>query len=139
VNLVVATLLDPSVWIALAALVTMEVALGVDNIIMVAVLAESAPAKSRAKARRIGLSMALVLRLALLGMLFGATRLTTPMTWLGLTFSWRDLTFLAGGLFLIYKGTREIRARVAAAQETSGHAKPAAKLLAVIGQIIVLD
>jgi len=132
-------LLDPGTWIALAALVAMEIALGIDNVILVAVLADSVPAESRAKTRRIGLLLALALRLALLGTLFGASQLTTPMSAFGFSFTVHDVVFLAGGLFLIYKGTREIHERVAAAHDATPARKPAASLAQVIAQIIVLD
>ncbi len=135
----IATLLDPGAWVALAALVAMEIALGIDNIILVAVLADSVQAESRAKARRIGLGLALVLRLALLGTLFGASRLTAPMTLLGYSFTARDIVFLAGGLFLIYKGTHEIHARVSAAHAEAPRPKRAVTLASVISQIILLD
>ena len=132
-------LLDPGTWIALAALVAMEIALGIDNVILVAVLADSAPTESRAKTRRIGLALALALRLILLGALFGASRLMTPMNVLGVMFTWHDVVFLAGGLFLIYKATREIHERVAAAHQSTPSAKRVASLAQVIAQIILLD
>ena len=132
-------LIDPGTWIALAALVAMEIALGIDNVILVAVLADTVPAESRAKTRRIGLLLALALRLALLGTLFGASQLTTPMSAFGMTFTVHDVVFFAGGLFLIYKGTREIHERVAAAQDEAPARKPAASLAHVIAQIIALD
>ena len=134
-----ATLLDPSTWVALAALVAMEIALGVDNIILVTVLADSAPEGSVTKVRRTGLGLALILRIVLLATLFGASRLTTPMTAFGWTFSYRDLTFLVGGLFLIGKGTREIHERVSAAHAASTTGRKASSILAVIGQIVLLD
>ena len=113
---------DPTAWAALITLVVMEVVLGVDNLVFISILSNKLPAESRTRARRIGISLALVLRLALLSTLAFIASLTQPvfsLPWQGpagadghpmfeLNFSWRDLILIAGGLFLVWKATKEI-------------------------------
>ncbi len=104
---------DPSAWAALATLIAMEVVLGVDNLVFIAILSNRVEASRRTLARAIGLSIALVLRLALLGSAAAIVHLTHPLaTVLGHPFSVRDVLLLAGGLFLVWKATREIHERV---------------------------
>jgi len=137
---IVAILLDPSALAAFAALVAMEIALGVDNVVMLALLADTAAPPRRALARRVGLALALLLRLGLLAALFGATTLTTPLaTIAGRPISLRDATLFAGGVFLLYKATAEIHARVAAASHPEAGPRPSQRLSAVIAQIVMLD
>ena len=130
---------DPSAWAALATLVVMEVVLGIDNLIFISILTNKLPEDRQASARRIGIGLALVLRLALLGTVAWIVHLTEPVfEVLGKGFSWRDLILIAGGLFLLWKATKEIHHSVDPdpAEEGSG-----AKLgfAAAIGQILLLD
>ncbi len=133
---------DPGAWLALATLVVMEVVLGIDNLVFVAILTNKLPEATRAKARRLGLALALILRLVLLGTLVFIVGLTKPvLTLMGHDFSWRDLILLAGGLFLLWKATREIHESLN--PEEPAHDGPAAKagasFAAAIVQVIVLD
>ncbi|MCD6025285.1 MAG: TerC family protein, partial [Fibrobacteria bacterium] len=106
-------LLDPNIWISLLTLTVLEIVLGIDNIIFISILAGKLPKHEQAKARRWGLILALGTRLLLLASLAYIVRLTAPwFTVLGAAISGRDLVLLAGGLFLIYKSTREIHERL---------------------------
>ena len=132
-------LADPTVWIGLATLVLLEIVLGVDNLIFIAILADKLPEKERNRARIIGLSLALVMRLGLLASITWVMSLTTPVFgfW-RFEFSWRDLILIAGGLFLLVKATTEMHARIEPQQEN----KPlsaAAGFWAIVAQIVVLD
>jgi predicted tellurium resistance membrane protein TerC len=104
---------DPVVWVALATLIAMEVVLGIDNLIFISIVTDKLPAKQRPRARLLGIGLAAGLRLALLGTVAFIVQLTTPVfTVLGQGFSWRDLILIAGGLFLVWKATKEIHHRV---------------------------
>ena len=104
---------DPAAWIALITLMTMEVVLGIDNLIFIAILTNRLPAHQRDLGRKIGIGLALVLRLALLGTIALIVSLTQPIfSIFGKGFSWRDIILIAGGLFLVWKATREIHHRV---------------------------
>jgi predicted tellurium resistance membrane protein TerC len=104
---------DPAAWAALATLVVMEVVLGIDNLIFISILTNKLPAHQQAKARRIGIGLALILRLGLLGTIAIIVQLTDPLfTAFGHGFSWRDLILIAGGLFLVWKATKEIHHNV---------------------------
>lgn len=106
---IIALTADPTAWAALATLVVMEVVLGIDNLIFISILTNKLPAHQQARARRIGIGLALVLRLGLLGTIAIIVRLTDPLfTAFGHGFSWRDLILIAGGLFLVWKATKEI-------------------------------
>ena len=106
-------LTDPAAWIALITLIVMEVVLGIDNLIFIAILTNKLPEDRRDMARKVGISAALVLRLLLLFTIAAIVQLTTPIfSFLGLDFSWRDLILIAGGLFLVWKATKEIHHRV---------------------------
>ncbi|MEO0346834.1 MAG: TerC family protein [Pseudomonadota bacterium] len=133
---------DPAAWIALATLAVMEVVLGIDNLIFISILSNRLPEGQRSRARRIGIAMALVLRLALLGTIAIIIKLTAPVfTVLGNEFSWRDLILIAGGLFLVWKATTEIHEKVDPDDEAHGDGAGAATATAtaVIAQILVLD
>lgn len=105
----VALLYDPNAWAAFIALTAMEVVLGIDNLVFISVLSNKLPEHQRAKARRIGISAALVLRLALLGVVASIVKLTYPVVEvLGNTFSWKDIILVVGGFFLVWKATKEI-------------------------------
>src|SRR3712207_4047846 len=104
---------DPAALVALATLVVMEVVLGIDNLIFISILTNKLPEHQRAKARRIGIGLALFLRLALLGTIAIIVQLTQPiLSVFGHAFSWRDLILIGGGLFLVWKATTEIHHNV---------------------------
>ncbi len=100
---------QPAVWAALATLIAMEVVLGIDNLIFISILTNKLPEHFREKARRIGIGLALGMRLALLGTLAVIVQLTEPVfSVFGRGLSWRDMILIAGGLFLVWKATKEI-------------------------------
>src|SRR3990172_3286982 len=104
---------SPAVWVALATLIAMEVVLGIDNLIFISILSNKLPEQDRGRARRIGIGLALLLRLALLGSIAWIVQLTEPVfSPFGHGFSWRDLILVAGGLFLVWKATKEIHHNV---------------------------
>src|SRR6266436_3880237 len=104
----------PQAWAALATLVVMEVVLGIDNLIFISILTNKLPADQRSRTRRIGIGLAVVLRLGLLASVAYIVQLTDPLfTLFEHAFSWRDLILIAGGLFLIWKATSEIHHNVA--------------------------
>jgi predicted tellurium resistance membrane protein TerC len=106
-------LTDPAAWAALVALVVMEIVLGIDNLIFIAILTNRLPENRRVLGRRLGIGLALVLRLLLLATITTIIYLTEPVfSVFGHTFSWRDLILIAGGLFLVWKATKEIHHRV---------------------------
>ena len=134
---------DPQAWAALATLVVMEVVLGIDNLIFISILTNKLPEEKRSGARRIGIGLAVFLRLALLGGVAFIVQLTAPIFSLfGHGFSWRDLILIGGGLFLIYKATSEIHDHVTTDHEDKGPSVGGAAgvtVVGVIGQILVLD
>jgi predicted tellurium resistance membrane protein TerC len=133
---------DPAAWVALATLVAMEVVLGIDNLIFISILTNKLPEGSRERARKIGISLALVLRLGLLSTVAIIVQLTEPVfTALGHGFSWRDLILLAGGLFLVWKATKEIHHNVDPDPGPDMFDSKAAALGfgAAVGQILLLD
>lgn len=100
---------EPSTWVAVATLIAMEVVLGIDNLIFISILTNKLPEHQRERARRIGIGLALVLRLGLLGTVTWIVQLTEPVIELfGNAFSWKDMILIAGGLFLLWKATKEI-------------------------------
>ena len=102
-------LAQPEAWIALATLIVMEVVLGIDNLIFISILTNKLPQSEQARARRLGIGAALVMRLVLLATISIIVQLTDPLFELfGHGFSWRDLILIAGGLFLVWKATKEI-------------------------------
>jgi predicted tellurium resistance membrane protein TerC len=133
---------DPVIWVALATLIAMEVVLGIDNLIFIAIVTNKLPVERRVVARRIGIALALLLRLALLGTIAIIVTLTAPIfSVFGHDFSWRDLILIAGGLFLVWKATKEIHHRVDPDHGPDMFERGDAGLTfgAAIGQIIVLD
>ncbi len=133
---------DPAVWIALLTLIAMEVVLGIDNLIFIAILTNRLPVHQREKARRIGIGAALILRLLLLGTIATIVKLTAPVfTVFGQGFSWRDMILIAGGLFLVWKATKEIHHRVDphAGPDMFESGKGTLGFSAAIGQILLLD
>jgi len=137
-----ALLIDPAAWAALAALTAMEVVLGIDNLIFIAILSNKLPAERRALARRIGLSGALLMRLALLATVAMIVRLTEPVfAVFEQEFSWRDLILIAGGLFLLWKATREIHHKVDPdpGPDSLNPALASNSVALMVGQILLLD
>ena len=134
---------DPAAWVALITLVVMEVVLGIDNLIFISILTNKLPPEHREKARKIGIGLALVMRLALLGTVAWIVQLTEPLfEAFGHGFSWKDLILIAGGLFLIWKATKEIHHNVDPdAEESAPDVKTAAisNVGGAIFQIILLD
>jgi len=152
-----ALMADPAAWAALIALVVMEVVLGIDNLVFISILSNKLPEEQRSKARRIGIALALVMRLALLSTIAFLVGLTQPVFTLPfqgpvdpvhgvpmfeMAFSWRDLILIAGGLFLLWKATTEIHEKVDV-DSTHGvmdvKGRVAANFGAVIVQILLLD
>jgi predicted tellurium resistance membrane protein TerC len=133
---------DPVAWAALLTLIAMEVVLGIDNLIFIAILTNRLPEDQRESGRRIGIGLALILRLALLGSIAFIVTLTTPIFSLyGYGFSWRDLILIAGGLFLVWKATKEIHHRVDPdpGPDLFDHKDVSLSFAAAMGQIVALD
>jgi len=131
-------LTDPNAWLSFVTLVVLEIVLGIDNIVFIAIVSQHLPKKQQAAARRLGLSVAIVLRvLLLMAISWIITLRETLFTLFGIDFSWRDLILGAGGLFLLAKGTREIHSEVEGEHEERGGA--VATFGGVILQIAMLD
>ena len=131
---------DPSAWMGLATLIVLELVLGIDNLVFIAILADKLPPAQRDKARMIGLSLALVMRLALLASISWLVTLTEPLFALfGHDFSGRDLILLGGGLFLLFKATMELHERLEGNDHRSTGKQVFASFGVVIAQIVVLD
>ena len=100
---------DPTAWVALLTLVVLEIVLGIDNLIFISILTNKMPKEQQQRARTLGISAALIMRLVLLATISFIVQLTVPLfTAFGHGFSWRDLILIAGGLFLVWKATKEI-------------------------------
>lgn len=133
-------LADPTAWAALGALIVMEVVLGIDNLIFISILTNKLPEAQRERARRIGIAAALLLRLGFLSTVFVIVQLVEPViTVFGRGLSWRDMILIAGGLFLVWKATKEIHHNVDPDPGAAASGLAQASFAAVIGQIIVLD
>ncbi len=146
---------DPAVWAALTTLVVMEVVLGIDNLIFISILSNKLPEHQRQKARKLGIGLALFMRLALLSTIAWLVGLTAPVFDLGIAgapgphgepsfetqFSWRDLILIAGGLFLVWKATKEIHHSVDPTpnDDMFDTAKATLGFGAAIVQILLLD
>ncbi|MCI3203724.1 MULTISPECIES: TerC family protein [Pandoraea] len=140
---------DPAVWAALVTLVVMEVVLGIDNLIFISILTNKLPLSMRARTQKMGIALALIMRLALLGTVAWIAKLTAPLfEMFGHGFSWRDLILIAGGLFLVWKATKEMHHHVALGSgddDAHGEGGSGAGALATITaraavlQIIMLD
>ncbi len=135
-------LTDPSAWAALVTLTVLEIVLGIDNVIFISLLVSRLDQHKAKRARQVGLMLAFVFRVIILGGLTWLMRLTQPVvTLFDLSLSWRDLILIGGGLFLISKATHEIHADIEA-RETYGEAaaaSPRKALFLVIIQLIVVD
>ena len=133
-------LLDPNIWVGLLTLVVLEIVLGIDNLIFIAILADKLPPHQRDKARLLGLSLAMIMRLGLLTMISWLVTLTAPLFSIGaLSFSGRDLILLIGGIFLLAKATIELHERVEGKSHVQSGKREYASFAAVVAQIIVLD
>jgi predicted tellurium resistance membrane protein TerC len=133
---------DPQAWIGLITLTALEIVLGIDNIIFIAILAGRLPENLRSKGRIIGLGFAMLTRIALLMSIAWIARLTGPLfTIFSEEISGRDLILLSGGLFLLVKSTLEIHASIESPPEHAGHLplKPQVSFMGVIIQIAVID
>lgn len=133
---------DPAAWVALITLIAMEVVLGIDNLIFISILTNKLPEQFRQKARRIGIGLALIMRLGLLGTIAIIVQLTAPVfTLFGHGFSWRDMILIAGGLFLVWKATKEIHHNVDHHPEGDvfDTSKASLGFSAAIAQILMLD
>lgn len=133
---------DPAAWAALLTLIAMEIVLGIDNLIFISILTNKLPEADRERARRIGIGLALIMRLVLLGTVAIIVQLTEPIFHaFGHGFSWRDLILIAGGLFLVWKATKEIHHNV----DPDPHddlfdtRRAALGFSAAITQILILD
>lgn len=145
----------PEAWAAFLALVTLEIVLGIDNLIFISIATGKLPARQQPLARKIGIGLALVMRLALLGAIAWIVGLTAPVFDLGITgspgahgepsfetaFSWRDLILIVGGVFLIWKATSEIHHKVQPepAEAMFSQNRAAASFGAIIAQVVALD
>ena len=132
-------LLSPEIWIALLTLTTLEIVLGIDNIVVLAIISNNLPVHQRERARFVGLSLALVMRVGLLFTITWIAGLVRPIfsIWEH-DFSGRDLLLLAGGMFLMVKAVREIHESVEEAGR-DGHARPVTSFANAIVQILILD
>lgn|SRR6185437_1775600 len=131
-------LTDFNVWTSLLTLTVLEIVLGIDNIVFLSIASSRLPKERRQEARRIGLALALIMRIALLSSIAFIIHLSEPIvTVYGQAFSWRDLVFFAGGIFLLTKGTREIHHLVDGDDEEM-HAR-GATFFSVIVQIAIFD
>ena len=134
-------LLDPGIWVGLITLIILEIVLGIDNLVFIAILAEKLPPEQRDKARVIGLSLALFMRLGLLFAISWLVTLTEPLiTIFDKTFSGRDLILLGGGLFLVYKAVGELHEKMEGKPEVKVTTNVVyAGFTAVVVQIVILD
>jgi len=131
---------SPEAWIALLTLTTLEVVLGIDNIIFVAILADRLPQDQRARARKVGLTLAVGLRILLLASIGWIMRLTAPLfSVFSHPISGRDLILIVGGVFLLFKSTREIHLKLEGDEAERGASGRTATFASVIVQIGLLD
>ena len=132
--------LSPAALVALGTLVLLEVVLGIDNLLFIAILAEKLPPEQRDRARLIGLVLAMLMRLLLLSLISWVVSLkaTLFVVW-GQPFSWRDIILFIGGLFLLFKATRELHERLEGAPHSLAAQQNYAGFWQVVAQIVVLD
>lgn len=131
---------DPTAWAGLLTLVILEIVLGIDNLIFIAILVDKLPPKHRDKARVLGLSLALLMRLGLLTVISWLVTLTTP--WIevfGHVFSGRDVILIIGGLFLLFKGTIELHERLDPRTQHASGSRMYASFWVIVTQIVILD
>lgn len=133
-------IVDPTAWVGLVTLIFLELILGIDNLVFIAILAQKLPPAQRDHARQIGLLLALGMRIVLLLAISWLAGLTHPLFSLfGKVFSWRDVILLLGGLFLLFKATNEIHSRIEGKSAHSAKSGYKAKFWMVVSQIIILD
>jgi predicted tellurium resistance membrane protein TerC len=133
-------LTNPSAWAALATLTVMEVVLGIDNIVFISVLVSRLPKEQADRARKVGLTLALVFRIALLLVISWIIALDNPLFELfGHGFSWKDLILIAGGGFLLYKATHEMHAEIEEPHTSELNRQATMAFSTIIAQIIVID
>ncbi|WP_305862605.1 TerC family protein [Helicobacter cholecystus] len=132
-------LLQPEAWVTLITLTTLEIVLGIDNIIFIAILVNKLPAHQRDRARFFGLSLAMLTRIGLLASLFWIMKLIKPLFYIGeMGISGRDLILIIGGIFLLYKSTKEIYEQTEVHQQKEEN-KSKGGLIAILIQIAFLD
>lgn len=133
-------LYDPNVWAAFLTLTVMEIVLGIDNIVFISVLVSRLPKEQADRARRLGLSLALIFRILLLLVISWVIGLTQPVfDFNGFAPSWKDIILIAGGAFLIYKATHEMHAEIEEPHEPDLKKQASMAFAAIISQIIVID
>jgi predicted tellurium resistance membrane protein TerC len=133
-------LTDPHIWASFLALSAMEIVLGIDNVVFISVMVSRMPPDQRLWARRIGLSLALIFRVIMLGGITWFIHMTMPIFSIGsYDFSWRDLVLIAGGLFLLVKGTREMHQDIEGNHEGSVGAAASNTMTSAIVQIALID
>ena len=133
---------DPATWISLLTLAGLEIVLGVDNLVFIAILTDRLPPEKRSFARKMGLAMALITRLMLLATIAWIVTLTRPIfDFRGFGLSWRDIILLLGGLFLLYKATQEIHAEMEGEgpEDQSTEGRAVATTGRIVAQIAVVD
>ena len=131
---------DPSIWLGFFTLVSLEIILGIDNLVFIAILANKLPPHQRSKARNLGLGLALIMRLGLLFVMSWLITLTEPVVSYGaFDLSVRDLILIVGGFFLLLKATLELHERLEGKLETNNNSKVYAGFAAVVAQIVILD
>jgi predicted tellurium resistance membrane protein TerC len=131
---------DPSVWLSLITLMGLEIVLGIDNLVFIAILTNRLPEERRALARKVGLALALITRLMLLAALAWIVTLTKPLfTVMSLDISWRDIILIAGGLFLLVKATHEIHNSIEGEPEDKSPVARGATFAAIVTQIAIID
>ena len=135
-----AVLLDPQTWLSLITLTLLEIVLGIDNLIFIAILAGKLPPAEQGRARTLGLALALISRLALLGTIFWLAGLTEPLFYVfGQDFSGKDLVLIAGGVFLLWKSVQEIHGLLEGGEAAAVRASGGTTLGRVIFQIVLID
>ncbi|BCW90544.1 hypothetical protein sos41_37160 [Alphaproteobacteria bacterium SO-S41] len=131
---------DPNAWAALLSLTALEIVLGIDNVIFLSIVSGKLPVEQQKNARRIGLALALIMRIGLLMLITWIQQLEHPFIQIGgFGLSWRDVILIGGGLFLLYKGTTEIHHTMEGHEEGPHTSVKRAAFSAVIFQIVVLD
>ena len=138
---ILALMQQPEAWVALGTLVVMEVVLGIDNLLFISILSNKLPEGQRERARKIGIGLALIMRLGLLATIAWIVQLTQPVfTVWGNEFSWKDMILIAGGLFLVWKATKEIHHHVDPVDhEDTMIGKAGITFGSAIAQILMLD
>ena len=134
-------LFDPNAWAALVTLTVLEIVLGIDNLVFISVLTSRCEPKDALRARQIGLSLAFIFRIIMLGGLTWLMRLTAPLfTLFGTGISWRDIILIGGGAFLIAKATHEIHSEVESrAHDESGPAIAKSSFAWIVVQLVLVD